>query len=75
MPKAKPSPLGFPKPHYLAFVSATPCACGYDWLRPAIVMDEDADELPIVDICARCGRDPSAPHAKSAQLVTPPEKP
>jgi hypothetical protein len=58
MPRAKPSPLGHPKPHYLAYVAETPCErCGYDWLRPALdFSNPDAEEIPTFPVCAKCGK-------------------
>lgn len=57
-PKAKPSPLGHPKPHYLAYVADTPCErCGYDWVRPALdFSNPDAEEIATFAACAKCGK-------------------
>lgn len=49
------------KPHELAFVGALPChRCNSPWQRPAVVFVEDAEELPIVNLCAHCGAMPLA---------------
>lgn len=59
-PKAKPSPKGYPKPHYLAHVADFPCTkCGYDWVRPASDLSNlDVEEIELFDVCANCGTRP-----------------
>lgn len=45
-----------PKPHHMAERADVPCAkCGYDWTRLVVdLSNEDAVDLPIYAVCARC---------------------
>ena len=44
------------KPHHMAYRAEQPCKqCGSIWRRPTIVLCYEAEELPIINVCARCG--------------------